>query len=121
MYLTFLNVLKQYWKPLLIGGSLLLCVFAGWKMNSIYTGYQMNIEERITKQVDKSLSKIEQQGAQNLKETQDLLAKGTTTIVETKVPLIIDRPIYNNVCLDKDGGTILKELREESKRIRGLK
>lgn len=110
-----LGFFKSYKLPLLICSFIVysaIATFVGWKLNTYYTGYQTSIEQRIEKQVDLGLQKIQQQGAKNLKDTQDLIDNKQTQIIKEKVPLIVDRPIYLNSCLDEDGVDVLRKLRD---------
>lgn len=110
-----MDFLKAYKLPLFIILFLLysvLMVFGGWKLNTYYTGYQSSIEQRIEKKVDDGLRNIEQQGAQNLKQTQDLIQNKQKDVITKEIPLIIDRPIYLNGCLDQDGVDALQRLKD---------
>lgn len=41
-----------------------------------------------------------------------------TKVIETKVPYIVEREVYKNVCLDEDGVKVLNELKQNSKAAR---
>ncbi len=111
---VFLSLLKEFTKPILFVIIMGLCVLGGWKLNTYYTGYQTSIEQKIEKQVDTALDNIQQNQAKNLVETQELIKKGSAQIVETKVPVIIERKIYQNICLDEDGVKVLEDLKINS-------
>lgn len=111
---VFLSLLTEFVKPILFVIIMGLCVFGGWKLNTFYTGYKSNIEQKITKQVDSALDTIQQNQAKNLIDTQELIKKGSAQIVETKVPIIIERKIYQNICLDEDGVKVLEDLKINS-------
>lgn len=115
-----LGLLGSYYKPILFVGLLALAMLSGWKLNTYYTGYQESIEQRIEKKVDDGLSRMQQEGARQLIETQKVLKDSSDEIISKQVPLIVDRPIYLNQCLDQDGKNILEQLRENSRAKRGL-
>ncbi|AXC39463.1 UNVERIFIED_ORG: hypothetical protein [Escherichia phage CMSTMSU] len=35
-------------------------------------------------------------------------------VIETQVPIIVEREVYKNVCLDEDGVKLLNELKQNS-------
>lgn len=111
------NILIPYWKPisfaLLISGS----AIAGWKANTYYTGYQESIEQQIAKKVDIALDKMQQENAKSYLETKKIM-EDNTKVIETKVPYIVEREVYKNVCLDEDGVKVLNELKQNSKAAR---
>lgn len=111
------NILIPYWKPisfaLLISGS----AVAGWKANTYYTGYQESIEQQIAKKVDIALDKMQQENAKSYLETKKIM-EDNTKVIETKVPYIVEREVYKNVCLDEDGVKVLNELKQNSKAAR---
>lgn len=116
---TVLDILKEFAKPILFVLIMGLCAFGGWKLNTYYTGYKASLDQKIEKQVDQALSDIQKNQAQNLVETQELIKKGSAQIVETKVPVIVERKIYQNICLDQDGVKVLEDLKINS--IQGRK
>ncbi|EHU8780782.1 hypothetical protein N0S44_000013 [Escherichia coli] len=111
------NILIPYWKPisfaLLISGS----AIAGWKANTYYTGYQESIEQQIAKKVDIALDKMQQENTKSYLETKKIM-EDNTKVIETKVPYIVEREVYKNVCLDEDGVKVLNELKQNSKAAR---
>lgn len=111
------KILIPYWKPisfaLLLGGAAL----SGWKANTYYTGYQQSIEQQIAKQVDVALDKMQQENAKNYIETKKIM-EDNAKVIETKVPYIVERKVYKNVCLDEDGVKILNDLKQNSQAMR---
>ena len=109
-----IKVVSDNYKPILIVLAMGFCVLGGWKANTYYTGYQLSISQKIEKKVDDAIDKLQQESAKNLVETQKTIKENATKIVETKVPVIIEKKVYQNVCLDEDGLQVLKELKLNS-------
>ncbi|HHT8265837.1 TPA: hypothetical protein ACT2UD_004729 [Escherichia coli] len=111
------KILIPFWKPisfvLLIGGS----AYAGWEANTYYSGYQLSIEQQIAKKVDTALDKMQQENAKNYLETKKIM-EDNAKVIETKVPFIVEREVYKNVCLDEDGVKVLNELKQNSQAAR---
>lgn len=115
MILDFiLDFIKNHYKPVLIILAMGFCVVFGWKANTYYTGYELSITQNIEKKVDDAIDKMQQESAKNLIETQKTIKDNATKIVETKVPIIIEKKVYQNVCLDEDGVQVLRELKLNS-------
>ena len=108
------ELLLAFAQPIATILLMLLCAFGGWKLNTYYTGYQDSINQKIEKQVSDGLSRIEQQGAKNLNDTLLELKNRKVEIVTKEVPKFIDRPVYQNVCIDEDGVTTLQNLKNAS-------
>lgn len=120
MWSLIFTVLQKYWKSGAVVFLLIGAYGAGWKTNTIYTGYKESIELKIEKKVDTALDKMQQKAAQSLAQTQDILSKQKAEVIETKVPIIIEKKVYDNTCLEQDGVGVLSDLKEKSRITRGL-
>ena len=107
------KVLIPYWKPILVLAVMGGCVYGGWSANTYYTGYKQSIDQKIEKQVDSALSKIQQENAKNYIETKKIM-QDNAKVIETQVPVIIEREVYKNVCIDEDGFRLLNDLKQNS-------
>ncbi|EOR9074253.1 hypothetical protein FOI42_RS03970 [Escherichia coli] len=107
------KVLIPFWKPIAFVLLMASCTFGGWKANTFYTGYKESIELKIEKKVDAALSKIESQNTKNYVETKQIM-QNNAKVIETKVPVIIEREVYRNVCLDEEGVKLLNDLKQNS-------
>ena len=100
----------------------LFLVLAGWKANTYYTGYKLSQQQKLEKIVQDGLSKIQQDNAKHYEDVQQELDKKKTEIIEKKIPVIVDRPIYMNNCVDQEGVDALQKYKQESQDIiRGKK
>lgn len=107
------KVLIPFWKPIAFVLLMVSCAFGGWKANTFYSGYKESIELKIEKKVDTALSKIENQNTQNFVETKQIM-KDNAKVIEIKVPVIVEREVYKNVCLDEEGVKLLNDLKQNS-------
>ena len=107
------KVLIPYWKPILVAVVMGGCVYGGWMANTYYTGYKLSIDQKIEKQVNAALSKMQQENAKSYIETKKIM-QDNAKVIETQVPAIIEREVYKNVCLDEDGVKLLNELKQNS-------
>ncbi|EPE1232909.1 hypothetical protein ACSGOQ_006188, partial [Escherichia coli] len=78
-----------------------------------YTGYKESIDQKIEKKVDSALAKMQQENAKNYIETKKIM-QDNAKVIETQVPIIVEREVYKNVCLDEDGVKLLNELKQNS-------
>lgn len=107
------KVLIPYWKPILVVGVMAGCVYGGWSANTYYTGYKESIDQKIEKKVDSALAKMQQENAKNYIETKKIM-QDNAKVIETQVPIIVEREVYKNVCLDEDGVKLLNDLKQNS-------
>lgn len=112
-----LALIEEFIKPISFAVIMALCVLGGWKLNTYYTGYQSSLEQKVQKKVDDAMNQMQADQAKNLVETQQLI-KDNAKVIETKVPVIVERKVYQNVCLDEDGWNVLKELKDNSSKGR---
>lgn len=95
----------------------LLSVFAGWKANTYYTVYEMNLEKNVTASIKKEISDMQYQQAELLTtKLTELKEQDFKVLKESKT--IIERPIYSKECIDQDGIDLLKQYKEASNAIR---
>ncbi|WOL22692.1 hypothetical protein [Escherichia phage vB_EcoM_JNE01] len=111
------HVIIPYWKPLLVVLVMSGCVYGGWEANNYYTGYKESIDLKIEKQVNAALDQMQQESAKSYIETKQIM-QDNAKVIETKIPYIVEREVYYNVCLDQDGVNVLKELKENSRKAR---
>lgn len=95
----------------------LFSVFSGWKANTYYTGYEMNLEKNVTASIKKEISDMQYQQAELLTtKLTELKEQDFKVLKESKT--IIERPIYSKECIDQDGIDLLKQYKEASNAIR---
>lgn len=97
-------------------GVIVLCLFLGWKANTIYTGYQnekvLLQQEAVTETIRESQATIARQFEEQKQSLLDLANQNhntTTTIIKN------NQPIYSQQCIDQAGIDQLKKYKEESK------
>ena len=90
---------------------IVLSVFAGWKLNTYYTGYQDNLKNEVTQTVQQGLRDIQQNQAKLLTDKLDELANQPFKIQKEK-ETILNQPIYSTQCIDQKGIDLLKKNQE---------
>lgn len=113
-----LSFIRKYWKAMVVVVLVLGSLFSGWKANEIYHGYKDNLEARIEKLVEKGIGDMQQAGAKNLLDSQQLLKDRKVQIIEKELPIIIEKKVYSNPSLDQDGVDYLNKLKEVTKEER---
>lgn len=94
-----------------------ISIFGGWKVNTYYQGYQNNLKQEVTQTIKDSISDMQAGNAKQLTSTLNEL-KGLDIRVIKESKTIIERPIYQNQCMDEDGLSKLKQYKEKSNEIR---
>lgn len=98
----------------------LLSVFSGWKANTYYTGYEMNLEKNVTASIKKEISDMQYQQAEQLTaKLSELKDQDFKVLRESQT--IIERPIYSQQCIDQEGIELLKRYKEASNALRNKK
>lgn len=98
----------------------LFSLFCGWKANTYYRGYEMNLERNITESIHKEISDMQYKQAEQLTEKlNELNDQDFKVLRESKT--IIERPIYSQECIDQDGIDLLKQYKGASNAIRKKK
>jgi hypothetical protein len=86
----------------LLPASLLAAFLAGWTASNWHTDSLDLVAEKAAQNATGAASAHELNQAVILQDTLSRLSANETTIIRENVKLV-DRPIYNNVCLDLDG------------------
>ena len=104
----------------LFAGYSFLLIFSGWQICTYYNGYKENLENKALQIVKDGISEYQKVQAQGLEDTKVLLQKQkSSTIIKERT--IVEKPIYQNVCLDEDGVSILRDYKTRSAEIIGGK
>lgn len=95
--------------------TVLLCLFLGWKANTIWTGYKnekvLLQQEAVTETIRESQATIAKQFEDQKVVLQDLAGKNKSTT--TKI-IQQNQPIYSHVCIDDAGIAALQKYKDES-------
>lgn len=111
--MTFIKTILSKWK-------LFLTIFV--IVGSFYTGYQYSIYKNdseqlhqllIQQQIMQTYLSRESEVAKNVEERLQQLTANETVIERERVQ-IVERPVYNNVCIDEDGLRLIKQYAEAS-------
>lgn len=109
-FLTFLNPYMLYIKLAL--GSLLLIgsFYSGWKLNGWYNDSKDLAVIEQTAKLQEEFKTHEKNIATTL-ENKLKQFKANERVINNEKLKIIDRPIYNNTCLDTDGVALINKSR----------
>lgn len=92
-------------------------IFGGWKINTYYQGYQNNLKAEVTQVVKDSINDMQADNARQLASTiQGIKDLDVRVVRESKT--IVERPIYQNQCIDEDGIKLLKDFKDKSNALR---
>ncbi len=105
---NFFTIYKVYF----IAGLCLLSFLLGWKAHSWYSA---SIELASIKQVKQLTDefKAHESNVASTLETKLAELKANERVIEREKIKIIDRPVYNNTCLDNDGVQLLNKQRSK--------
>lgn len=106
------EIIKKFWKPIAVLVLMLVSLYGGWHANEIYHGYKDNQEAKIEKLFDAGIQRMQQQGAQNLIDTQNILKAKKDKVITVEIPKIVEKEVYKNPALDQDGVDALRKLKE---------
>ena len=98
----------------------LLILIGGWKLNTYYTGYQLNKQHEVEVIVKEGMNKIQEKNASQLTELQNQLNNLKPGVIERQ-NTIIKQPIYSNTCIDQSGADSLSDYKKLSNEKRGIK
>lgn len=113
-----ISFIRKYWKAIIFVVLVVGSFLGGWKANEVYHGYKDNLEARIEKLVEKGIGDMQQAGAKNLLDSQQLLKDRKVQIIEKELPIIVEKKVYSNPSLDQDGVDYLNKLKEVTKEER---
>lgn len=119
-----LLLVQKYWKALAVVFLLLGAFSTGWIAKSMKDDHEENIQlkqqQAVSKAVKEATAQIKEQNAQQYLENKKYLESQQYKIIKEKTETILQNKIYTNQCLDGAGVDSLTEMRENSRKARGL-
>lgn len=93
-------------------------LYGGWYAHGVYYGYKENQVKEVQEVLKDGLKNIEGSNAAQLEDLKTSFANIKTNTILKQVPVIVNNPIYKEVCSTPEGIDLLQKYKEQSNEAR---
>ncbi len=93
-------------------------VYGGWYGHGVYDGYLENQAKSVQEIVKDGMKSIEDRNSKDLEGLKTDMGNLKTNTIEKQIPIIVNNPIYKEVCTDANGIDLLQQYKDQSNAIR---